>query len=401
MSFVARQLSIIGRLRKRLLAYAYVTKRRPMVKVFALIFTVMFGGAILALFIEGAHNSDFHTIGQALWWSVVTMTTVGYGDKIPVTIGGRLLGGVVMFSGVAVISLFTAAISSILVTRRIREVKGLQRIKSKNHILLCGWYQNIEEILSRLRDAVVEHDRSVVMINDLQEDKVEQVLTKHRDIDLRFVRGDYTDESVLDRANVRDAYAAILVPDALRGDNGKPDERTILATLTIKAMQPKVRVFAHILDPLAESHLRRANADRIVVSDRHSGFLLASHVSSPGIPEVLDGLLMGTLGLRLARIEVPSNYLKKRYSDFARHLRTTRNAILLGFLTEEEGMTLEGILSSDYSSIDEFIKHKLMESGRGIGKKATIKINLNPPDTYKIKENDVGVVIESFDFLEK
>jgi ABC-type amino acid transport substrate-binding protein len=53
-------------------------------------------------------------IGAGLWWSAVTMTTVGYGDKAPVTLAGRVLGLVWMFAAILIISSFTAAISAAL-----------------------------------------------------------------------------------------------------------------------------------------------------------------------------------------------------------------------------------------------------------------------------------------------
>ncbi len=53
-------------------------------------------------------------IGAGFWWSAVTMTTVGYGDKAPATLGGRLVGMVWMFAAIIIISSFTAAITSVL-----------------------------------------------------------------------------------------------------------------------------------------------------------------------------------------------------------------------------------------------------------------------------------------------
>jgi hypothetical protein len=140
--------------------------------------------------------------------------------------------------------------------------------------------------------------------------------------------------------------------------------------------------------------------DRVIISDRHSGYFVATHVSTPGIPELLDGLLAGAFGMKLARVEVPSNYVGKQFSTFSRHLRDIRSAILLGFITDEEIVTLDDILSSDYSSIDDFIKQKLVESGRGLGKRSQVQVKLNPPDSYVIKDKDVAVVIESAEFLE-
>ena len=80
---------------------------------------VLFGFGLLVWLFERRHNEQFggaaaEGLGHAFWWSAVTMTTVGYGDKAPVTVGGRIVALVWMFAGVIMISTFTAAIASAL-----------------------------------------------------------------------------------------------------------------------------------------------------------------------------------------------------------------------------------------------------------------------------------------------
>jgi len=88
-------------------------------------------GAAVWLF-ERRSNPDFEPdprrgLWSAFWWSAVTMTTVGYGDKAPKTIGGRLLGLVWMFASIVMISGFTAVIASSLTTQRLRsQVTGAE-----------------------------------------------------------------------------------------------------------------------------------------------------------------------------------------------------------------------------------------------------------------------------------
>jgi voltage-gated potassium channel len=55
---------------------------------------------------------DFHTLGDALWWSLVTLATVGYGDIVPHTAWGRVVGAVVIVVGVTFLSVLTATITS-------------------------------------------------------------------------------------------------------------------------------------------------------------------------------------------------------------------------------------------------------------------------------------------------
>lgn len=71
-----------------------------------------FGGALVLWSEEdGTAATSIKTGGEALWWSTVSITTVGYGDYFPVTTTGRLVGVIMMFGGIALISVLTAVIS--------------------------------------------------------------------------------------------------------------------------------------------------------------------------------------------------------------------------------------------------------------------------------------------------
>ena len=89
---------------------------------YALLITVILAAMVLAtasifvLFFESrSPDANITTGGDALWWAVVTITTVGYGDKYPITTGGRLTATLVMFSGVGVIGALASILASILI----------------------------------------------------------------------------------------------------------------------------------------------------------------------------------------------------------------------------------------------------------------------------------------------
>ena len=69
--------------------------------------------AIFAL--EHGVNSGFDTIVNSIWWSVVTITNVGYGDVVPVTIAGKAVGAIVMLLGIATVALMTAILTKIFI----------------------------------------------------------------------------------------------------------------------------------------------------------------------------------------------------------------------------------------------------------------------------------------------
>jgi voltage-gated potassium channel len=82
------------------------------VSVLAVILLLFSSIAILQF--EDDPNSNIKTAEDALWWSYVTITTVGYGDKFPVTTGGRIVAAILMTAGVGLFGTFTAYISSLL-----------------------------------------------------------------------------------------------------------------------------------------------------------------------------------------------------------------------------------------------------------------------------------------------
>jgi hypothetical protein len=88
------------------------TPRRAALQIACATVVIAAGGGILAWALD---RKDFPTIGEALWWSVQTVTTVGYGDIVPHRTEGRVIGGIVMLTGVAFIAVITSAVTAALI----------------------------------------------------------------------------------------------------------------------------------------------------------------------------------------------------------------------------------------------------------------------------------------------
>jgi voltage-gated potassium channel len=77
--------------------------------------TLFLGAWLVLLFEENAKGSNIHNYPSALWWAIVSVTTVGYGDRFPVTGGGRIVAVVLMLVGIGLIGVLTATVASVFV----------------------------------------------------------------------------------------------------------------------------------------------------------------------------------------------------------------------------------------------------------------------------------------------
>jgi ABC-type amino acid transport substrate-binding protein len=98
--------------------------------LFLLLLLILFWGFLVWIFERKENSDEFggtaaEGVGSGFWWAAVTMTTVGYGDKSPRTLGGRIIGFIWMFTAIIVISFFTASIaSSLTVTQLDSRISG-------------------------------------------------------------------------------------------------------------------------------------------------------------------------------------------------------------------------------------------------------------------------------------
>lgn len=354
------------------------------------IFLVMILGGLILRTLETGDIAE----GEApFWWAIVTMTTVGYGDYAPSTSEGRIFAVLVMFAGISLTAMFTAVISSIFVAKRIRKDKGLEKVNVKNHIILCGWNRNADKIIDSIQYLSEGRRKDLVLINDLDEETAARLKTRYRDIHLHFVAGDYTSEQILQRASLEAADTIIIIPSDVDATIQNPDEKTILATLTIKGLEPNKRLIAYLYSRENLTHIKRANADEVVISDDFGAFMLASHVMDPGIPQTLNRLLDNVSENRFKRVDIPNEFVGQSFDNLFNHFRNINRSLLVGLFSEEENLGIGEILSADTSALDAFIERKMKEGGISLQEESKIRTVINPDKNYKIKDGERAIII--------
>ena len=105
------------------------------------------GGVAIRFFDE----SSFPTFGQAIWWALQTVTTVGYGDVVPAGSAGKVIGGIEMILGVSFISFLTAGVTSVIVQRAQDRRHAEERARMELEFQrLAGALEDVRAAIGRL-----------------------------------------------------------------------------------------------------------------------------------------------------------------------------------------------------------------------------------------------------------
>ena len=297
-------------------------RRNKIARLFFLtIFILLLGALWFYLFENTPHILD------AFWWSFVTITTVGYGDITPSTVGGKIIGVVVMVFGIGILGMFTATIASAFVDTKIKEGKGVKEVKVKDHFLICGWSYKAKEIIAELRADKKVHNRPIVIIADIPEKPVE-------DENTFFIHGE-VDVDVLKKANLKDASVVMILTDE-NLDSYSRDAKVVLNTLSIRKLNPKVYICVEISDSRNMQHGKLAGADEIIVIGELSGNLLVQAALDHGITKIITELVSNRYGNELYKVKPPENLTGMKFIDVLTFIKEKHNAIIVAIESGED-----------------------------------------------------------------
>lgn len=257
------------------------------------------GGLILALMAlawlmlwlarDGLNDNRGTPLGglDVLYFSVVTVTTLGYGDIVPVSPEARAIitFGITPLRILVWALLFTTAYE--LVLRRSIERIEMERLKKnlKGHTVICGFGVKGRSAVAELVDRGVPKDQIIVI------DQSQPGLEAASRLGVNFLLGNASSEQMLTDASIQTAGQAIVVPNN--------DEACVLICLTIRELAPKVKIRAAAREDENIKLIRRSGADTVIAPSVSGGRLLASSSSSPLATEMVEELFEHNRGVEI------------------------------------------------------------------------------------------------------
>jgi voltage-gated potassium channel len=373
----------------------FLSSRFALLVTFLLIFFIISG--TLVLIFEYAHNRQFDTFLDGFWWSIITFSTTGYGDKVPVTPGGRIMAVLSIFIGIGVMSYLSGTLASLFVEQSNRIRRGLMDFKHmKNHYVICGWKDNIMDILKEILRLNTDIESSnLLIVSNVDFEKIENLKKEKELSSIGYVKGDYFSDLALARANAASAQKVVILADRLESDTPtEVDSKTVMAVLTLRSLSRDVYICAELLDEKYEPYLKQAMCDEIIRIRDYSRMIVANSSATNGISQIIYNLMSPERGTsKLSTCTIPGGYINKSYSDLKKYINRDSRKVLLGVL-ENTGspnkMKMDALREAQKTSDVSTLVLNLREV-------KDLEVNnpvLLPADDYIIKRHSMGIIIE-------
>lgn len=263
---------------------------------------------------------------EAVYMTVITISTVGFNEVKPLTFEGRIFTVILIMSSFGTFAYTITELTKYVIDGEFRRLLLHYRVdrtinKLKGHTIICGYGRNGKQAYHTLMDnnvecVVVEKERTLVT-ELMDSDKV------------LYVEGDATHDEVLIRAGIKEAEALITtLPN---------DADNLFVVLTARVNNPNIKIISRASEDNSDTKLRHAGVDNVIMPDKVGGAHMAQLVVKPDVVEFID-LLTGqaSVDTHIEEIkckDLPESYIGKSIMDL--NVRKNWGANIVGFKKED------------------------------------------------------------------
>jgi voltage-gated potassium channel len=256
--------------------------------LFLLFFIVMTAG--IAIYVmEEKTNPNIESLFDALYWALVTISTVGYGDISPLTTEGRTISILVIISGIAMISFATSVIVSAFSEKlsELKENRIIEQVnKSKSFLLVCGYGQMTKMFFRHYGD---EYDNYIIL--ESSQARMEQARKDGYDA----IHEDASRYETLNKFNTDHCDITILCLTS-------SDVENIYITLNAKSISKNIKVIARANDSTMLSKFNHAGADHVLMPNRVANTMIHTAITQPTMYKAIHAILTGKSVARIDEI---------------------------------------------------------------------------------------------------
>jgi voltage-gated potassium channel len=300
-------------------------------------------------------DASLKNFGDSVWYSYVTLTTLGYGDVLPVTWAGKFIGAIFVLSSVFVLSYVVGQINDYYFTLRERKKMGYNGTDFKNHIVVIGWNEFSDLITTEL----VKSGKKVAIITN-QKNSIDIIYEVYGKENIFVLFANYNSYDLFKKANIEKSNLVFVNLDT--------DTEKLVFILNMKLYHNNLNYLVSLDDSNLKETFLSAGVTYVLSKNDIASKLIASYIFEPDVANYTADLLESAkedsdtdFDIQEFLINQNNKYVNNKYGDVFLDIKKEFGSVIIGI-----------------SKIDSF------------GNRLLFKL---PPDDLIIEEGDYLIMI--------
>jgi len=303
---------------------------------------------LIGIIESSAPDSNIKNIGEAFWYAIVTLTTVGYGDFYPVTPLGKILGLVVIIGSIGVLGFVIGEITNKITQYMEKKKNGFWGTDFEGHYIIFGWNDFGRQVAEQIFNTghkiafVVDSKNTIEIINDVFPDD-----------NCFSLFADYKNLDAFKKVNIEQSKAVYV--------NFEEDTQNLVFILNLKKNFPGLNIVVTCKNPELLDTFHNAGIHHVIAESVVASRLVASYIFEPQVAAYTEDLITTSVldsdfDIQQYRVVDSNPFINKRYFDAFIKLKEDYNAVSIGLVIDD-------------------------------------KVHKNPDSDYKIKTGDYFILI--------
>ncbi|HLR67859.1 potassium channel family protein [Virgibacillus alimentarius] len=294
--------------------------------ILRLLITILVIMLFFGIIIRIIEPDEFPTIFEGVWWAFVTGATVGYGDYVPLTVMGKIIGIFLILSGGGLLTFYITTLSAATINHERNLSKGKIEYKGKDHIIFIGWNERTRKLI----EMTEKHNPNIDIV------LIDRTL-KHlpfQKVPVHFIHGNASEDNTLRQAHIETASCVVITADFFTKEH-QPDHYTILTTVAIRGNNSQIPIITEIFSTMQIDNALRAGASTILRPNDFMSLLMYHELFHEKEAHPFEAILQLLTHQQFRQTKVPEHLIHKSVRDASFQYFKNRH-IFLGIIREEE-----------------------------------------------------------------
>ena len=294
-----------------------------------LVLLIYFSLVSLLIYVEkDSSQSAITNYSNAIWYTMVTLTTVGYGDIFPATVYGRMISYVFILTSIGIFGLLIGQLTNIMATIKEEKKLGYSGTNFTNHAVIIGWDDFGWQVVDQLESA----GKQIAIVTNKKDD-VDLIRENYNPKMVFVLFSDFNNTDLLKKTNIGESSNVFV--------NLEDDTEKLVYVLNLKKIFPEIEFVVTLENGDLRNTFLAAGVSNTISTKDISSKLLASYMFEPDVAVYSESILSfaksdGDYDMKQLLITPRNPYAGKAYQDVFFDIKKRYNSVLIGITKRDK-----------------------------------------------------------------